>query len=240
MSRLIKVATGLFLFIAICLAQGSASALQANSAAASPQAASSGNQDNMIRGAFATVLVKGVDSKKLKDGDEIICQTLGPIHAPSGLLIPTGSKVIGHVTQATARGKGDSNSTLAMVFDKIEITKGKEVSMKGTLQAVAPSIGTGGGPDTGANIGGSNMGKASGGGGSSAASMAPPNQTVGIGANQMKPGSHPLLNSQSEGALGYHDLSMDKNNVLTSTGKEVRLDNGTQMIIRAEIEMPVQ
>jgi hypothetical protein len=52
--------------------------------------------------------------------------------------------------------------------------------------------------------------------------------------------SRPLLNAQSVGVLGIKNLQMDKDSVITTTGKEVKLDNGTQMLIRAEIEIPVQ
>ena len=237
MRRLVVLVMGVFLSLSVSAAQSNPP--QAGSSEASSQAASPASDDNMIRGSFATILVKPLDSKKLKDGDQVTCQTAGPLRTRT-LLIPTGSKVIGHVTQATARGKGDSDSTLGFVFDKIQLSTGKEIAMKGTLQSVAPSIGGASGPNTGTGDIYSNMGKAGAGTGSPVANTAPPNATVGVTANTMKPTSHPLLNSQSEGALGYHDLSMDKSGLLTSTGKEVKLDNGAQMVIRAEIQIPVQ
>jgi hypothetical protein len=42
------------------------------------------------------------------------------------------------------------------------------------------------------------------------------------------------------GVLGIRNLQMDKDSVLTSSNKEVKLDSGTQMMIRAEIAVPVQ
>jgi type IV secretory pathway VirB10-like protein len=78
--------------------------------------------------------------KKLKDGDTVVCTTVSALHSGSGMMIPSGSKVIGHITQAEARSKGDSQSSLAMVFDKIQMPNGTAIPMKGTLQAIGPSL----------------------------------------------------------------------------------------------------
>jgi hypothetical protein len=43
------------------------------------------------------------------------------------MLIPSGTKVIGHVTQAQARSKGDPQSSLAIVFDKFEVAKDEDI-----------------------------------------------------------------------------------------------------------------
>ena len=44
----------------------------------------------------------------------------------------------GHVTAAKARSKGDSDSHLTVAFDKLNVTNGKQLSVKGTVQAVFP------------------------------------------------------------------------------------------------------
>jgi hypothetical protein len=226
----LSVLLGLFT-VSLCWAQSDTPQTAApNPAAAATSDAGSSNAD--IKGSFPTTLVKGLDSKKLKEGDAVICQTVAPLHSRSGLMIPTGSKVIGHITQAQARSKGDATSSLAMVFDKIEITKGKELPMKGTLQAVGQSLGDNE-PNTGpagpATLGGHS---GSGGGGSTAAPSSP--------QQLPKSTSRPILLPTSQGVLGVKSLQMDSNGVLTSPGKEVKLDNGTQMLINAEISTPVQ
>ncbi len=228
MKRLLLAA--LFILLGVSLAVG-----QAANQASSPQASASAN--NEIRGAFGTTLVKALDSKKLKDGDVVLCQTAGVLRARSGFIIPTGSKVIGHVTEAKARSKGDAESSLAIVFDKIEIAKGRELPIKGVLQAVGPSLGDSGlttGPAGGLGMGGGQGG---------AGTVPPPSNGVagpGSGIRAVNSGSHPLLNSESTGVLGIHNLEMNKDNVLTSSGKEVKLDSGTQMLVRGEIPIPVE
>ncbi|MGC2112436.1 MAG: hypothetical protein WA655_23160 [Candidatus Korobacteraceae bacterium] len=233
------LATYLLLSIFVCVAQ-SPGASPASNAAASGQAANP-SADSGIQGVFGTTLVKPLDSKKLKAGDQVICQTAGPIHSRSDWLIPSGAKVYGHVTQASARSKGDSDSSLAIAFDKIEVSKSRVLPMKGVLQSVAPSLGNNE-LNTGNDIGSSNLGKAagSGRGGGESTPVATPTPTVGVTSNNVRNVAHPMLNSQSVGVLGFKNLDLDKNGVLTSTGKEIKLDSGTQMMIRGAIEVPVE
>ena len=44
------------------------------------------------------------------------------------------------------------------------------------------------------------------------------------------------LNAQSKGVVGIHNLELGDNSVLTSSGKEVKLEGGTQMMVEVEIE----
>jgi hypothetical protein len=204
----------------------------AQSQASMPQAASPAASE--LKGAFPTALVKGIDSKRLKEGDTVVCQTVAPLHAGNGMLIPSGSKVTGHVTQAMARSKGSADSTLTIVFDKVEVAKGKELPMKGTLQAVGPSLGDTG-PDMGA--GGSNViGGNDKGGGSSPGTTPPPMAAMPQTGNTARP----VLLPTSQGVLGLKNLQLDANGVLSSPNKEVKLDSGTQMLIKAVISVPAQ
>ena len=192
-----------------------------------------------IKGAFPATLERSLDSKKLKEGDPVVCHTAAALHSRSGLLIPSGSKVIGHVTQATARAKGSPDSTLGIVFDKIELSNGKDLPLKGTLQAIGPNLGEGG-PATFAappSLGGSganSMGGSSGGPTGGATTPGPSGTQSTVVA-----GSKPVVTSQSQGALGMKGLEL-KDSVISSSGKEVKLDNGTQMLIYGEINVPVQ
>lgn len=214
------------------LVAGSVSVLAAQSAtSAAPPAAQAGtaNPENQIKGAMPVRLVKPIDSKKLKEGDTIVCETIATVHSRSGLMIPSGSKVIGHVTKAQARSKGDPDSTLGIAFDKIEYGKGEDVPINGTLQAVGPSLGSSG-PNAGpADPGNSLSGR--GGNGSSA----PPTSSMQIGGAR---NGTPVLVSTSQGVLGTKNLQMGSDGVLTSTGKEVKLDPGTQLLINVQIDLP--
>ena len=205
-----------------------------------------------IRGALPATLSKSLDSKKLKDGDPVVAQTTVPVQAQDGTVLPAGSKILGHVTQAQARSKGDAQSSLAITFDKVESKKGQAIPINGKLQALAPGVPSYGGPGSPPGFPGPNTGPA-GGGAPTLGSGYPQGGTLGghpIGSgttaptpagqtpddtNNPNPGANrSVLNSESKGAIGFHNLDMDANSVLTTTGKELKLDSGTQMIIRAE------
>ncbi len=194
-----------------------------------------------MRGAFPTALVKSLDSKKLKAGDLVVCQTTAVLHFGSGMIIPAGAKVMGRVTLAKSRSKGDAESSLAMTFDQIQMPNGKDFSMKGVLQAIGPGLGFNTGPDTGA----AGAGTLPNGRGADLSTMPPPSAGAVAGPNSgihplNNTGSRPILNAQSVGVLGLRNLQMDKDSVITSSGKEVKLDSGAQMLIRAEIPIPGQ
>jgi len=186
----------------------------------SEPATPSGNKS--LHGAISVSLAKSIDSKKLKEGDEIPTKTLGTLRTSDGVTIPNGSMVVGHVTQATARSKGDLTASLGIAFDKILVAGGKDIPIKGTLQAVGPNPSESSGPQTGA-AGGNNL---NAGNGSTAAAG------TGLGP-QGQPGSGKMLDPHSTGVVGIKNLQLDSS-VLTSTGKEVKLDSGSQMVIKIE------
>ncbi len=79
---------------------------------------------------------KTLDSSKLKRGDIVELKTAGVFVLPNGTRVPRGVKVTGHLTEVTARSKGDSQSELAIVFDQISVANGEQLTMKGIVQAV--------------------------------------------------------------------------------------------------------
>jgi hypothetical protein len=57
------------------------------------------------------------------------------------VLIPKNTKLVGHVTRASARSKGDSQSALAVQFDRAVLKDGHELPLQVTLQAMAAERG---------------------------------------------------------------------------------------------------
>lgn len=204
------------LFVASrCFAQGAPAA----------QSSSGDNAaGNRPQGILPATLTKSLDSKKLKEGDEVTAKTAAGLHSASGDSIPAGSKVIGHVTQSKARSKGDSEASLGIMFEKIDVGGGKTVDIKGVLQAVGPAPDTG--PDTGSMMGGNNMHAGDG-------ATAPAGNGVGMQGAKQSGGK--MLDPHASGVIGMKNMQLDSNNsVLTSTGKEVKLDSGAQMLIKME------
>jgi hypothetical protein len=222
-NRTVGLAVFALIATSMCLAQN-APAMQTSAAPTTDASDRSG-----LHGTIPVSLAKSIDSKKLKEGDEIPAKTVTMMRTADGVMIPTGSKVVGHVTQSKARSKGDSESSLGIAFDKIELPGGKALPIKGVLQAVGPNPSESSGPDTGAAGGGTMAAH-----GGDATTMASPVSGAGLAPGQKleKQGSK-MLTPQSTGVVGIKNLQLD-NSVLTSTGKEVKLDMGSQMMIKAE------
>jgi hypothetical protein len=189
------------------------------SSSASPAAAAVGH------GAFPVKVAKTLDSSKLKEGDTVEVETAGSFKLLDGTLVPKGSKLTGQVTAAKARSKGDSESQLTLTFDKLN-ANGKQVSIKGMVQAVFPPA------EEAAPM---MAGKASGaaGGGYEGATVGTVTDTK-TGSNMGSSSSQPVTDPKSVGVQGIHDLQLD-NGVLTSKGKQVKLGSGVRMIVHVDI-----
>src|SRR6267154_5788389 len=131
---------------------GAQSSSQASVQAGQTQAQASGNasastsasaQNGQANGslaagsAFNAALSSPIDSKKCKPGDEVTAHTTEAVKSEGRTVIPKGSKVVGHVTQAAARAKGDSESALGIVFDKAILKNGQEIPLNVAIQALA-------------------------------------------------------------------------------------------------------
>ncbi len=90
-------------------------------------------------GVLFTKVDKTLDSSKLKEGDAIEVEMASGIKLPDGTVVPKGSKVMGHIVAAKARSKGDPESQLTVTFDKLNVANGKQLSVKGVVQAVFPA-----------------------------------------------------------------------------------------------------
>src|SRR5260370_737880 len=119
---------------------GKAQAQGSGSASAASSASAQNGQTNASLGSGAAInaeLTAPVDSKKAKPGDPVAGRTTEPTKSNGKTVIPKGSKLVGHVTQASARAKGDSESALGIVFDKAVLKNGQEVPLNVAIQALA-------------------------------------------------------------------------------------------------------
>lgn len=226
MQRLPFYALVVLIASSLCVAQGAAGGQS------SPANGTSDSNSSAIRGTFAASLAKSIDSKKLKEGDEISAKTVSTMRTGDGIMIPGGSKVIGHVTQAKARSKGDAESSLGITFDKVEVSGGKQIPINGALQAVGPNPSESSGPDTGA-AGGNNMNAGGQGGYGEMSGPASTTDQMRLQQQGGQKGGGKILTPKSTGVVGIKNLQLD-NSVLTSPGKEIKLDMGSQLMIKAQ------
>jgi hypothetical protein len=83
-------------------------------------------------------LVKGIDARKNKVGDKLIARTTENVKSEGHVLIPRGSQIIGHVSEAKARSTGGPESVLGIIFDRAVLKDGREFPLPLTIQAIAP------------------------------------------------------------------------------------------------------
>jgi hypothetical protein len=162
---------------------GAQSSSQATVQAGQTQAQASGNasastsasaQNGQANGSLATgsafnaALSSPIDSKKCKPGDEVTARATEAAKSEGKTVIPKGSKLVGHVTQASARAKGESESSLGIVFDKAILKNGEEIPLNAGIQAIAAAqssvAGTGGDFDSVGSLGASGAGSGGAGG----------------------------------------------------------------------------
>jgi hypothetical protein len=206
------------------------------------------NVTRFVAGTLLNAELDGsVDSKKLKPGVEVKAHIAEDIKSTDGrTILPKDTKIIGHVTQASAKGAGQPDSSLGLIFDKAMLKSGQEIPLNAGIQAVGAPVsnsvdmnqipqgepigGSARGPGGGATAASPGTGSAGGvptapvPGDASGAGMSPSN---GSGA----------WNANTRGVVGLSHLSLNSSggegggSVITSTGKNVKLDSGTRLIL---------
>jgi hypothetical protein len=196
------------------------------------------------------MLDKSVDARKSKVGDEVFAQTTEPVKEDGQIIIPKGSKILGHVTEAKARTDDDPNSVLGIAFERAVLKKGGELPLKLTIQAVAPDRPSSSPPP---EMGTLKPADSTGG-------MGPMNRPSTMGANADPNAGTPgrpespvnaaydssegrtangALTPQCHGVLGIEGLSLafrpddaTKAPLIISQTKNVHLDGRTQLMLR--------
>ena len=205
-------------------------------------------------------LVKPLDAHKNKVGDEVVAKTTHDVKSEGHVIVPKGSKLIGHVTEVKAHSKEQATSELGIAFDHAVLKNGTEMPLALGIQAIGRSqAGAAATQDEPVMMGGdgsamgSSSARPSGGGGmvggarSTAGGVVnTAGSTVGSttgaavntagGAGGAVSGS---LSSTSHGVVGLQGLSLSSDtstaaqgSVVSSSSGNVRLDSGTEMVLR--------
>lgn len=221
-------------------AASTASAQQGNAADENSTAAGSGQ-------AVMVELMKTLDAKKLKAGDPVTTRLTQGMRAGDGTFVAAGSVVKGHVTAATAKGNGAPQSSIVIAFDNVALKNGQQLPFQATIQAVgAPPIlapeqyGGGAGsqpvmtPPGTPNSPGSLSGTGPMGGSAPVTGLPQPGnppQTNGNPGTALSPGG---LTTESTGVVGLRNIELQSGSTLTSTGKDLKLDSGTELVLRVQ------
>jgi hypothetical protein len=201
-------------------------------------------------------LTKPVDARKNKPGDEVVAKTTQDVKSNGQVVIPRGSKIVGHVTEAKARAKGQEDSSLGLMFDHAILKNGTTVPVSFAVQAIGNSYTAGQAQAQGdslssaagsAGMASSSVGRSSGGGlvgGVGSTVGAATNTAAGAtgsltGATQVGSVAPAPLSATSQGVVGMPNLSLvssttnSASSTITSNKSNVHLDSGTEMILKA-------
>jgi hypothetical protein len=248
-------------------AQSASVSANKSGAKATSQTSATANQPAAASGSLTAgsqihaTLTKPVDAKKSRAGEEFIAKTTSDIKSNGAVIVPRGSKIIGHVTEAKAGAKGEADSTLGLAFDRAVLKNGQEIPFSATIRAIANSQPPSSeimAPDEMPSVAG-----AAPGGGFSRPSVAPVGETTravgttagglvhtagdvagdaGAGATgavapTLDASGH--LTSASQGVIGLKGMSLGTetagsaqgSSVIHSNTGNVHLDGGTQMLL---------
>jgi hypothetical protein len=202
-------------------------------------------------------LIKTVDAKKVKNGDEVLAKVTQDMKNPSGeVLVPKDTKVIGHVTEVQPRNKQQKESEVAIAFDRAVMKNGSELQMPMSIQAIIgsnnanSSNASAGNPNANesgnsapANSGG--MAPSPSGGRSAGMGGAPPqSQTASLPSSpdnssaQTGSANRPPITAKTEGVIGIPNLALTaaapnaQGSLVTSEKENVKLESGTLMLLR--------
>lgn len=82
-------------------------------------------------------LSQPVDAKKNKPGDQVTAKTTEATKSEGKVVIPRGTKLIGHVTECRQRSKEEKESALGIAFDKAILKNGEEIPLNVSIRALA-------------------------------------------------------------------------------------------------------
>ena len=231
----------------------------AASAAAQGVVASGTSQSSTIAAGTAihATLAKPVDARHSKPGDEVMAKTTENVKPDGQVVLPKGSKIVGHVTEAKTYSKGESKSELGMAFDYAVLKDGREVPLAASIQAIASpeasspadqgdnsmiAAGSAGARASGGNAAGgvlAGSGRAVGTTGGTLLNTSSAVGPVRSGTLEGSSSATGALSSSSHGAIGLKGISLDsavnsstRGSVISSPSQNVHLDAGTQMILK--------
>jgi hypothetical protein len=240
------------LVIALTLATFCAAGAAAQSA---PPSETTSSEASLSSGTVINAMLdSSVDSKKAKSGQQIKAHTIEEVKSTDGrTILPKGAKIVGHVTEASARSNGQGESVLAIQFDKAVSKGGQEVPLNNvTIQAVAAPSREASAygsytdrtttPGTPGNTPSNNPSMSGSRGARPDATTTPstnpypsanPNGTSGGESNTAGP-----LPANTRGVYGFDGVRLtskgNEGTVLTSTNKNVHLDGGTRLLLAVQ------
>ncbi|MFP5237711.1 MAG: hypothetical protein ACLGSD_17585 [Acidobacteriota bacterium] len=182
-----------FAALAVAAQQGNgASAAPSQTATAVPvqSTASAPEATNAQLRPVTGELVTRINAKKAKAGQPVVIKTTEKAATANGVVIPKGSKILGHITDVQPHTKQNPNSKVTLQFDKAQLKGGQTLPIKSVIESVAPAVSV---ANNGVDPFGTGV-PAAGGGGAPAAGSPSGSSPSG------SPGMQPSQTTQTQGS----------------------------------------
>jgi Bacterial conjugation TrbI-like protein len=228
-----------------------------SAAAQTPQPSENTGSEASLAGGTAinAELNSSIDSKKAKPGEQITAHITETVKSTDGrAILPKGTKLIGHVTKASARSNGQDEAMLAIQFDKAVLKDKQEVPLNNAvIQAVAAPAhqsaaygsdleratapGSPSAPSNNPSMSGSRGARPEGTRSTQTYPSASANGGSANGSGESN--SAGPLPANARGVYGFEGLRLSANangegTVLTSSAKNVHLDGGTRLLLMVQ------
>ena len=81
-----------------------------------------------------------LDSKTAKVGDRVVLKTREKVQTSDGTVIPGGTRLVGHVTEAQPYNEQHGPARIAIAFEHAELKNGQSIAVHTLIRGVAPGI----------------------------------------------------------------------------------------------------
>ena len=206
--------------------------------------AQTGKSSPPVSKVFA-VLTKSLDSKIAKADDEVNLRTLNDVVVDGVVAIPSGSRLIAHISDTRDQAKSAPQSELAIVIDQAITKDERKIPLQAIIAAIAAPQDDSLSSDATYGMMHSNEPKMIGGSASATASSgelstsSKASSSAAVATANLKGSMDGLrLNENSQGALGYEGVSLSWRLdapppvTIIASKKNVKLLSGTQMLLR--------
>jgi hypothetical protein len=87
--------------------------------------------------AFNASLDESIDTRHAKAGDAVAAEAAEDVSYQRCVVLPKGTKIVGHIVKVTSGGKGRTGSAIFVTFDKAVMKDGQEIIFNAGIQALA-------------------------------------------------------------------------------------------------------
>lgn len=189
-------------------------------------------------------LMKPIDAEQSKPGDEVDAKTSAAVKSGGRVVVPAGTKLVGHIAQVKAKSEDERTSTVLVSFDKAIMKSGAEVPLRAAIASIARPQASASPTDAmpgDMGMPAETMGSPSatprggvGGGGGLIGSTSSTGHAKRKSTSAAAPPPAPGQESDSEpkSTASFTIEQREDGSVISSNSRNVHLDSGTQLLLK--------